>query len=331
MPDVHISSSNSIRVIDLGRVSFAYSQSLYHAIASEMEESTMDTILLCSPAEPYLCIGFHQNPQEVLDLNTCNSLGLPIMQRKLGGGTTYLDCNQIFYQCIFHRTRISSIPAKAYEMLLSPPVSALRQVGLNAFLREANEIEVNERRIAGTGGGRIKDACVVVGNILFDFNYDAMQAVIRAPCEEFRQVAGNAMRNRITTLRNEDLSQYEEQIPDLLIEEYGRQLGRDIVYSEPTVKEWKKSNSLNRKLRIRKLQNTLDKKIMNSFKVSASTHIELVRVFGRSESPLAVLRVKHGVIEAAGPVLNWTDLDAICGAELNVLSESEIQEGRLRH
>ena len=65
--------------------------------------------------------------------------------------------------------------ADIYSLALTAPVNALQQLGLNAELRETNEIEVDGKRIAGTGGGRIDEACVVVGNLLFDFDFEVSE------------------------------------------------------------------------------------------------------------------------------------------------------------
>jgi lipoate-protein ligase A len=87
-----------------------------------------------------------------------------------------------------------------YARLLDAPVAILRKLGLNAALRDGNEIEVDGRRIAGVGGGRIGDAMVVVGNILLDFDYAMMARVWRVPSEDFRRLAYEAMKRRITTV-----------------------------------------------------------------------------------------------------------------------------------
>ena len=104
------------------------------------------------------------------------------MRRQLGGGVTYLDSQQLFYQCIFHRSRSPAIPAQVYKARLEAPIKTLQKLGLDAELLYVNEIEISGKRIAGIGGGLIGEASVVVGNILNDFNYQAMTEIINAPC-----------------------------------------------------------------------------------------------------------------------------------------------------
>lgn len=198
---ISMPSQAKVRVIDLGLVSAAHSQAVYHAVAQRMTKDTPDTVLLLRPREPYLCLGWHDVMATVLDTGACAREGLPILRRRVGGGTTYLDAAQPFYQFVFHHSRVPALARDLYTRLLAVPVMALRQLGCTAVLRDANEIEVDGRRIAGVGGGRIGEAAVVVGNVLCDFDYNVLPRVWNAPWSRFREWAAQALRERVATLR----------------------------------------------------------------------------------------------------------------------------------
>lgn len=219
-----------IRLLALGDVPWIRTQALYHALAELMTEDTPDTIILARPREPYVCVGYHQPLSAVLDLAACRAAGLPVVRRRVGGGATYLDSNQQFYQCIFHHKRLPYRVDEVYARLLSAPVAVLRKLGLNAALREGNEIEVDGQRIAGVGGGRIGEAVVVVGNILLDFDYDMMARAWRVPSEDFRRLARAAMQRRITTLWSRlPRSVSAGEVQARLAAEYARALDHPVV------------------------------------------------------------------------------------------------------
>lgn len=222
--------SAPVRLLDLGEVSPLRSQAVYHGLAMAMTQDSPDTIALLSPAAPYFCVGFHQNPAEELDLAWCERQGYPVLHRKIGGGTVYLDRNQLFYQVIVHRRRAPFRVDAIYRTFLRAPVETLRAFGLDASLRAANELEVGGRRIAGTGGGQIGDAMVVTGNILFDFDSDAMARAWRVPSEAFRRLAADGLRRYVTTLKRE-LPEIPliEKVKRLLAEKYAETLGRPLV------------------------------------------------------------------------------------------------------
>jgi lipoate-protein ligase A len=219
---------NPIRLLNLGLVPPLQTQSIYHAMAEMMTRDSQDVIILCRPNAPYLCLGYHQVFENTFDKAECERRGLPVLRRRLGGGATYLDENQIFYQCIFHHSRMPATLKDIYASTLSAPVNTLKRLGLNAELRDTNEIEVDGKRIAGTGGGRIDEACVVVGNILLDFDFESMTAVWNTPSESFRALAEKALRERLITLNDycKDISY--ETLAEMLAEEFSRSLGRPI-------------------------------------------------------------------------------------------------------
>jgi lipoate-protein ligase A len=238
-----------IRLLRLGPTHWLRTQSVYHALAETMTADSPDTIVLAQPLQPYLCIGYHQELASVLDRQACARMHLPIVRRRVGGGATYLDVNQLFYQCLFHHTRVPAIVNDVYARLLAAPVATLRALGLKAELRGENEIEVNGKRIAGIGGGRIGEAAVVVGNLIFDFDYNAMTRAWRVPSEAFRRLASETLRERVTTLWTElprPVSPDEVQV--MLVDEFARALNRPVEPSELTTDEMRKADEVAKRL-----------------------------------------------------------------------------------
>lgn len=227
-----------LRLLDLGDVSAVRSQALYHGLARVMTESSPDTIVLCRTSETCFCVGYHQDPNVELDLDFCRANGYPVLHRRIGGGTVVLDSDQILYQIILHVSRAPLRIDAIYEKFLAAPVAALRELGLPATLEGTNEIEVRGRRIAGTGGGRIGDAMVVTGNLLFDFPYELMTRGWRTPSRAFRRVAGEALCRSVTTLRKELGSVPSmETVKSLLIRKYRETLARPLVAGALTAGE----------------------------------------------------------------------------------------------
>ncbi len=228
---------NPIRLINLGSLPSPQTQAIYHALAEGMDDDSPDTIVLCRPREPYLCLGYHQVFESIFDPQECARRGLPVLRRRIGGGATYLDENQVFYQCIFHRQHMPVMFKDIFAFALAAPVLALGRLGLNAALHEVNEIEVDGKRIAGTGGGQIGEATVVVGNLLFDFDFAAMAAVWQAPTPAFRGLAQKALRERITCLNELLPGITAEQVADLLIDAYAETMGRPLQPGQLTSAE----------------------------------------------------------------------------------------------
>jgi lipoate-protein ligase A len=235
---------NPIRLLNLGLISPWQTQAVYHMLAERVSIDASDTIIICRPDAPYLCLGYHQIFESVFDPAECRQRGLPIFRRRLGGGATYLDGNQLFYQCVFHHSRMPAMLKDIYASTLAAPVNVLKQLGINAELREKNEIEVDGKRIAGTGGGRIEEACVVVGNLLFDFDFDAMTAVWKTPSLSFRWLAAQALRQQIVTFNQLSISASMEEVTHLLIEAFRDCLGRPVQLDTLTAEESREAGNI---------------------------------------------------------------------------------------
>lgn len=309
---------NAIRLLNLGPTAAWRTQAVYHATAEMMTVESPDTIIICQPLTPYLCLGFHQSYDAVLDRAECERYGLPVVRRRVGGGTTYLDSNQLFYQCVFHHSRVPAIASKVFALMLAAPVATLRRLGLEAELRAINEIEVDGKRIAGIGGGRIGEASVVVGNLLFDFDFRVLPRVWRAPWESFRALASAALRDRITTIWRETGPVTMEAVQWILLDEFAKALGRPIERGTPSQAETRYSREVAGRLTSSDYLNLHGDngqvEPMKALKISAGLHIRAAEVEHNGYQTRAAFRVRDDIIETAclesQPARDWMEVES---------------------
>lgn len=185
----------------LGSVPWAESQLIYHALPRLGRES----LVLLSPAEPYVCIGYHQDLAKEVDVEFCRTNGIPIFRREVGGGGTYLDNDQLFYQLVVHKDNPMAPGDKSsfYRKFLQPPINTYRELGIPAEYKPVNDIIAHNRKISGNGAGEIGDYLVLVGNLILDFNYDMMSRILRVPDEKFRDKVYKSMRENLSTIKRE--------------------------------------------------------------------------------------------------------------------------------
>jgi lipoate-protein ligase A len=236
----------ALRVIDAGRVPMARSQSLWHGIASAMRPDDLSVLSLCRPAEPYVCIGFHRRLNE-LDLAACEDLGLPVLRRQIGGGPVYCDSDQLFFQVTMPAARAPASIERLYQEWLGPAVEAMRRLGLDAHLESVNEIVVADRKLSGTGAGRIGDAVTVVGNVIFRFPHAVMARVIALP-DGARHEYLRLMRRHVSSLELEGLPQITmDQASAALVHAFAQAFGMMPVADEPSRAEWREMETWERR------------------------------------------------------------------------------------
>ncbi len=285
-----------IRRLDLGFVTPLRSQAIYHGLAEAMDAGRPDTIVFCAPAEPYFCVGYHQHAADVLDLALCRRRGWPVLRRRIGGGAVYLDRHQLFYQAIVHRSRAPFSVERVYAAYLAAPVLALERFGLDAALRAPNEIEVGGRRIAGTGGGQIGEAMVVVGNVLFDFPDARMARAWKAPSRPFRRLAHDGLRSCLTTLARElDTPPSMQALRDTIAAAYAETLGEDLVAGALTAREVEAIEAAERELASRAFVLEGAARRVAGLKIARGVYVYEGRA--ASAEVRVSLRVRDGVID----------------------------------
>jgi lipoate-protein ligase A len=186
---------------DLGSVPWAESQLIYHALPRLGREA----LVLVSPADPYVCIGYHQDLDKEVDVEFCRAHGLPIFRREVGGGGTYLDNDQLFYQLILHKDNplAPSDKSSFYRKFLQPPIDTYREIGIPAEYKPVNDIVAHNRKVSGNGAGEIGDYLVLVGNLILDFNYEMMSRVLKVPDEKFRDKVYKSLQENLSTIKRE--------------------------------------------------------------------------------------------------------------------------------
>lgn len=237
--------SEPIRLLDLGIVSSLRSQTIFHAIAHTMTPGSPDTITFMSPADPYICVGFHQDVEEEVDLAWCQQAGLPVYRREVGGGAVYLDRNQVFYHWIFHADRLPPGIEDMFRLYGGTLVDAYRATGIAADFRPINDIHVSDRKIGGTGAARIGDAIVLAGSLMFDFDAEAFSRAAKVPDEKFRDKLRRGLRDYMTTIRRE-LGQppTRDEMVQQVVDVCRRTLGREIRPGSLTGREREEARRL---------------------------------------------------------------------------------------
>ena len=192
-----------LRVIDFGTVSALRSQAVYHGLAACIGPDSDPVLSLVSPATPYVCVGLHQDIAQEVDRAYCAEHGLPIIRREVGGGAVYLDGGQLFTHFIYPRRKAPEFAVNLYPRFIEPVVRTYRDFGVNAVYRPVNDIQVNGRKIGGTGAASIGEATVMVGSFMFDFDTATMAKCLKVPSEKFRDKLRQTLDDYMTTLAKE--------------------------------------------------------------------------------------------------------------------------------
>jgi lipoate-protein ligase A len=227
------------RLIDLGIAEPLVAQTFYEAVARAVDAGySPNTILFVQPSRPYVCIGYHQELGKEVDQDYCRENNLMVIRRSQGGGATYLNGDQLFYQVVANkRSKVLPMDVEGlFERFLAVTVYVYRRLGLAAEFKALNDVVVQGRKISGNGAGSYgRDTIILVGNIILDLDYNSMSQVLKVPSEKFRDKMAKSMVEWVTSIKRErGCPPSVKEVKELLAEGYEQVLGINLVRAEPT-------------------------------------------------------------------------------------------------
>ena len=190
------------RVIDTGvlngRLNIAFDQAL---IDLHREQAIPDTIRFLQ-FRPSALVGRHQALARELHLDYCSANGIQTVRRITGGGALFMDEGQLGFELVFHRGTlgIASL-AELAKAMCEAAAAGLNRLGVNAQYRPRNDIEVDGRKISGTGGFFDGDTIFYQGTLLIDLSAEKMLAALNVPREKLIKRELDSAAARIVTLR----------------------------------------------------------------------------------------------------------------------------------
>jgi lipoate-protein ligase A len=217
-------------------------QTFYESVAEAVERgNSPNTLIMLQPGAPYACVGYHQDLEKEIDLDYCRSVGLPIIRRSQGGGATYLDGNQVFYQIVAKETTAYPKAVDAmFQRLLAVTVETYRRLGVPAEFKPLNDVVANGKKVSGNGASMNGETSIMVGNVILDMNYDMMARVLRVPDEKFRDKMAKSMRDWVSSLKRELPNPPDgEEVKRVYTEAFQKLLGVKLAKAEPTAEEWR--------------------------------------------------------------------------------------------
>jgi lipoate-protein ligase A len=197
-----MSQPKAFRVIDTGlrptRLNIAFDQAM---IEAHQAGRIGDTIrFLRFP--PSALIGRHQALSQELRLDHCRANGVEIARRITGGGAIVMVPGILGWELVFARATlaIDSLGELA-RRICEAAAHGLSSLGVDARYRPRNDIEVDGRKISGTGGFFDGDTLFYQGTVLVDFDPAGMVAALNVPQEKLAKRALDSAAQRVVTLR----------------------------------------------------------------------------------------------------------------------------------
>ncbi len=216
------------RVIDTGlrsgRKNIAFDQAMIDAHQCGEIPDTIRFIHF----KPVALLGRHQALSQEIKKQACLMQGIEIGRRITGGGAIYLDEGQLGWALVMRRSTLNlGDLGNTAKMICEAAAAGLSTLGIEARFRPRNDIEVEGRKISGTGGFFDGDTLIYQGTVLVDLNKEKMFSALNVAKAKLERKSLDSAADRVTCLR----ALLADQTPDMqslesaLIDGFTRHLG----------------------------------------------------------------------------------------------------------
>ena len=205
-------TSAPFRVIDTGlrggRANIAFDQALMEA----RKDGKIPNTIRFLHFRPSALIGIHQILSHEVKVDYCRSHGIEIVRRITGGGGLYFDEGQIGWEFVFDRTALGTTELpEMTRRICEAAALGLNKLGVCARYRPRSDIEVDGRKISGSGGFFDGSLIFYQGTLLIDFDPAKMAACLKLPAEKGTKRDLDSPAQRVITMREV----MGDKLPDL--------------------------------------------------------------------------------------------------------------------
>lgn len=181
-----------------GRLNIAIGQSIVEARQKGRVPDTLRFLRF----PPTALVGRHQALGLEIDLDYCRKQGIGVARRITGGGAIFMEPGLLGWELAFHRKTLGviSLPDLTRK-ICEAAAEGISSLGIEARFRPRNDIEVDGRKISGTGGFFDGDTLFFQGTVLVDMDPAVMVAALRVPRAKLAKRKLDSVEQRVVTLR----------------------------------------------------------------------------------------------------------------------------------
>jgi len=200
---------NVWRLLDTGNRSAAENMALDDVILQCRAENTVpSTVRFLQFKPPAVLVGYHQTVEHEVRTAFCEERGIDVNRRLTGGGAIFFDQSSLGWEVFASRNDLGIHrpffdQKEIFEKMCLGVIHGLKTLGVHACFRPKNDIEVDGRKISGTGGTERDDALIFQGTLLVDFDVETMLRALRIPVMKLKDKEVESVKERVTCLKQE--------------------------------------------------------------------------------------------------------------------------------
>jgi lipoate-protein ligase A len=236
-----------LRVLDTGVLEGRLNIAIGQAIVEARQQGSVPDTLRFLRFPPTALVGRHQALGQEIDLDYCRKNGIGIARRITGGGAIFMEPGLLGWELACNRKTlgVNSLPELTRE-ICQAAADGISRLGVEARFRPRNDIEVDGRKISGTGGFFDGDTLFYQGTVLVDMDPKEMVSALRVPQAKLARHKLDSAEQRVVTLREllGDKTPALKEIQAALSNAFAERFGLEIMRGELTAREQSEADTL---------------------------------------------------------------------------------------
>lgn len=247
--EMSTSDEKILRVIDTGVLEGRLNIAIGQAIVEARRAGWVPDTLRFLRFPPTALVGRHQALAQEIDLGYCGQHGIGVARRITGGGAIYMAPGLLGWELALDRKSlgITTLP-ELTRAICEAAAAGISRLGVDAQFRPRNDIEVDGRKISGTGGFFDGDTLFFQGTVLVDLDAREMTAALRVPTIKLKKRELDSAEQRVVTLREllGEATPRMAQVQDCLAEAFAARFGLALRHAELSPEELENAQILYR-------------------------------------------------------------------------------------
>jgi lipoate---protein ligase len=150
---------------------------------------------------PAVVMGSSERPEQVVDAEACERLGVDALKRSTGGGSV-LQTRDVLNYSLVTPAPVSLDPRPGFRQGIDLVCAILAAFGVVGRQEGTSDVAVGDRKISGNAQARRWKAVLVHGTLLVDFDHDLADAVLKHPPREPAYRRNRSHRDFLVTLHS---------------------------------------------------------------------------------------------------------------------------------
>lgn len=194
--------TEQVRLLDPGLKPTTWNLALSAALVERHRQGESPSTLRFQLFPPSAILGRHQILAREVNLDWCAAHGVAVTRRITGGGAIIMDPGILGWELLLPARMFGSSLAAAAERICTAVATGLSTLGMAARYRPRNDIEVEGRKLCGTGGFFDGPSLLYQGTVILRLDRDLLRNALLWPGDKLARHDVAAIDDRVTDLES---------------------------------------------------------------------------------------------------------------------------------